>query len=68
MHEKERKKIVKRQFYMTYLSQTSDDKYIGNIQFSNKGKLRKKKINEVIENHIIKQLAGQHVKNQVTLF
>lgn len=34
---------------MTYLSQTSDDKFIGNIQFSNKGKLRKKKINEVIE-------------------
>lgn len=49
MHEKERKKIVKRQFYMTYLSQTSDDKFIGNIQFSNKGKLRKKKINEIIE-------------------
>lgn len=40
---------MKRQFYMTYLSHTSDDKFIGNIQFSNKGKLRKKKINEVIE-------------------
>lgn len=40
---------MKRQFYMTYLSQTIDDKFIGNIQFSNKGKLRKKKINEVIE-------------------
>ena len=40
---------MKRQFYMTYLAQTSDDKFIGNIQFSNKGKLRKKKINEVIE-------------------
>ena len=33
---------------MTYLSQTYNDKFIGNIQFSHKGKLSKEKIKDVL--------------------
>lgn len=37
-----------KQYYMTYLSQTYNDKFIGNIQFSHKGKLSKEKIKDVL--------------------
>lgn len=45
---KEVKMIKKNQYYMTYLAQMYDDKSIGNIQFTHKGRLSKSKINDVI--------------------
>lgn len=37
-----------KQYYMTYLSQTYNDKFVGNIQFSYRGKLSKEKIKNVL--------------------